>query len=62
MFDLIHVMFLFVGHSNLSIATRACPWGVARPGAAVGSRGVDGRRDPATCSRGAGGPQGVGGS
>jgi hypothetical protein len=57
MFHLIYVMFLFVGHNDLSPVIGAASWGVARPGAALDSVTVDGWRGGG--SRGANHPRGA---
>jgi hypothetical protein len=54
MFYLVYVMFLFVGHSGLSVVTGAASWGIARPEAALDSCTTDGRRDRGGSSRGGG--------
>jgi hypothetical protein len=60
MFYLIYLIFLFAGHSGLSVAIGAAPWGVAQLGATVGWRDAgrgyqpDGRRDSGADTQGRG--------
>jgi hypothetical protein len=52
MIYLTYVMFLFAGHNDLSLATRADSWGAAQPRATLDYGATHGHRGGGSCGVG----------